>query len=91
VSFLCYTAYKSSGVEWLGDVPDHWETKRIRTLFEVKKRIAGTDGFNVLSITQQGIRIKETESNVGQNSMDYSKYQLAEVGEFAMNHMDLLT
>jgi type I restriction enzyme S subunit len=25
-----YTNYKSSGVEWLGDVPEHWEVKRLK-------------------------------------------------------------
>ena len=25
-----YPKYKSSGVEWLGDVPEHWETRRIK-------------------------------------------------------------
>jgi type I restriction enzyme, S subunit len=91
MSFQRHKAYKNSGVGWLGDVPEHWETKRIRHLFEVKKRIAGTDGFDVLSITQQGIKIKDIESNDGQLSMDYSKYQFVEVGDFAVNHMDLLT
>ena len=28
--FTPYPAYKSSGVEWLGDVPSHWEVRRIR-------------------------------------------------------------
>src|SRR5271168_2520733 len=86
-----YERYKNSGVPWLGEVPDHWETKRARHLFEIKKRIAGTDGFDVLSITQQGLKIKDIESNDGQLSMDYTKYQLVEPGDFAMNHMDLLT
>jgi type I restriction enzyme S subunit len=86
-----YEHYKGSGVQWLGDVPSHWETKRVRRLFEIKKRIVGTLGFDVLSITQQGIKIKDTESNEGQISLDYSKYQLVEPGDFAMNHMDLLT
>ena len=27
-----YIQYKPSGVEWLGDVPGHWEVRRIRTL-----------------------------------------------------------
>ena len=27
-----YDKYKESGVEWLGDVPQHWETKRIKDL-----------------------------------------------------------
>ena len=26
-----YPKYKSSGVEWLGDVPEHWEVKRLKT------------------------------------------------------------
>jgi type I restriction enzyme S subunit len=25
-----YPKYKSSGVEWLGDVPEHWEVKRLK-------------------------------------------------------------
>jgi type I restriction enzyme S subunit len=86
-----YEHYKNSNVQWLGDVPNHWETTRIRHLFEIKKRIVGKLGFDVLSITQQGIKKKDTESNDGQISMDYSKYQLVEPGDFAMNHMDLLT
>ncbi len=27
-----YASYKDSGVEWLGDVPAHWETKRLKYL-----------------------------------------------------------
>lgn len=91
MSFPRYERYKDSGVEWLGEVPDGWEVTRIKNLFEIVKRISGEDGYNVLSITQQGIRIKDTESGDGQLSMDYSKYQFVEVGDFAMNHMDLLT
>jgi type I restriction enzyme S subunit len=30
-----YAAYKSSGVEWLGDVPEHWEVKQIKYSFKV--------------------------------------------------------
>ena len=26
-----YSKYKPSGVEWLGDVPEHWEVKRVKT------------------------------------------------------------
>jgi type I restriction enzyme, S subunit len=86
-----YPEYKDSGVEWLGEVPKHWDVRRARRLCEIKKRIVGELGYEVLSITQQGIRVRDLESNDGQISMDYSKYQLVEVGDFAMNHMDLLT
>lgn len=91
MSFPRYPEYKDTGVAWLGDSPAEWGVSRIKKLFEIVKRIAGDEGHEVLSITQQGIRIKDTESGDGQLSMDYSKYQFVEVGDFAMNHMDLLT
>jgi len=82
---------RDSGVEWLGEVPEHWTIKRFKTLFKIRKRIAGALGYDVLSVTQKGIKIKDTESGEGQLSMDYSKYQLVYKGDYAMNHMDLLT
>ena len=30
-----YQAYKPSGVEWLGDVPEHWERRAVWQLFEI--------------------------------------------------------
>lgn len=30
MSFPRYPTYKDSGVEWLGEVPEHWEVKRIK-------------------------------------------------------------
>ena len=91
MNYLPYSEYKNSGIEWLNKIPSHWDIIKGRWLFEIKKRIVGELGFDVLSITQNGIRIKDIESNDGQLSMDYSKYQLVEAGDFAMNHMDLLT
>lgn len=31
-----YPAYKPSGVEWLGDVPEHWEVRRLCTVAEMR-------------------------------------------------------
>jgi type I restriction enzyme, S subunit len=28
-----YPAYKPSGVEWLGDIPAHWDFQRLKFLF----------------------------------------------------------
>ncbi len=30
--FKPYPAYKDSGVEWLGEIPGHWEAKRLKRL-----------------------------------------------------------
>lgn len=34
MSFPRYERYKDSGVEWLGEVPEHWEVKRLKYLGE---------------------------------------------------------
>jgi len=91
MSFPRYERYKDSGVEWLGEVPATWSIRRMKNLFEIKKRIAGETGYDILSITQNGIKIKDVESNEGQVAMDYAKYQFVYPGDYAMNHMDLLT
>ena len=32
-----YPAYKDSGVEWLGEIPEHWEVKKIKRFCLVKR------------------------------------------------------
>lgn len=39
-----YPAYKPSGVQWLGDVPTHWEAQRLRSLANIKT--GGRDTVN---------------------------------------------
>ncbi|WP_313438462.1 restriction endonuclease subunit S [Atlantibacter hermannii] len=89
--YKAYPEYKDSGIESLDTIPKMWSIKKLKYIFEIKKIIAGKIGFDVLSVTQKGIKIKDIESGEGQLSMDYSKYQRVYPGEFAMNHMDLLT
>lgn len=90
-SFKPYPSYKESGIGWIGSIPETWSLKKTKYLFRIEKRIVGELGHDVLSITQKGIKVKDVESGGGQLAMDYSKYQLVRKGDFAMNHMDLLT
>lgn len=82
---------KDSGVDWIGETPTHWETTKIKWMFEIVKRIYGKEDRDVLSITQRGIKVKDTESNEGQLAESYANYQVVNVNDFAMNSMDLLT
>jgi type I restriction enzyme S subunit len=41
-SLLKYPAYKDSGVEWLGEIPQHWEVKRFRNNFKLGKGLTIT-------------------------------------------------
>ena len=85
-----YDSYKTSGASWLGDIPSGWDVRPLKHIFAIQKRIAGQQGYTVLSITQSGIKPKDMSSQ-GQFAEDYSNYQLVYPGDFAMNHMDLLT
>jgi type I restriction enzyme S subunit len=89
--YKAYSEKKDSKIAWLNDIPKHWELLRFKNVFKIQKRIAGVLGYDVLSITQRGVKVKDTESGDGQLSMDYAKYQLVHKNDFAMNHMDLLT
>ena len=82
---------KDSGNIWFGKIPTDWNTNKIKYIFSIKKDIAGKEGYTVLSITQKGIIPKNLERNEGQLAQDYSNYQLVNIGDYAMNHMDLLT
>ena len=43
-----YPKYKPSGVEWLGDVPEHWEVKRLKYLVSRKDEKVEADENNPL-------------------------------------------
>jgi type I restriction enzyme S subunit len=61
-----YEVYKDSGVEWLGEIPESWDIKRIKYLFsEINER--SNDGEEkLLSVSQYtGITIKSDKLNEG--------------------------
>ena len=82
---------KDSRSTWFGQIPSDWNMIKIKYIFKIQKDIAGEEGHTVLSITQKGIKPKDLSKNEGQLAENYSNYQLVHIGDFAMNHMDLLT
>lgn len=73
------------------EIPVNWELKDIKYMFEIVKRIAGKEGFDVLSVTQRGLKVKDITSGDGQLADSYSGYQFVYPSDYVMNHMDLLT
>jgi type I restriction enzyme, S subunit len=60
-----YSKYKASGVEWLGEVPEHWNQTMLKG-FARKGRKTFTDGDWVEApyITDEGVRLIQT-GNIG--------------------------
>jgi type I restriction enzyme S subunit len=82
---------KSSGVEWLGDVPKHWEINRIASLFrEVTE--SGTNELPILSVSiHHGVSDEEiAEENLDRKvtrSDDRSKYKRVAPDDLVYNMM----
>ncbi|MEI7432263.1 MAG: restriction endonuclease subunit S [Betaproteobacteria bacterium] len=69
---------KPSGIEWLGDIPEHWEVFRMASLYQDTKE-AGDDSLPVLSVSiHNGVSDREFDENELERkvarSEDKSKY-----------------
>ena len=73
------------------EIPENWKLMDIKYLFEIVKRIAGKEGYDVLSVTQKGLKVKDITSGDGQLANSYAGYQYVNPTDYVMNHMDLLT
>ena len=88
---ITQAAMKKTDSDVWTTIPSNWDLADIKYLFEIVKRIAGKEGYDILSVTQRGLKVKDISSNEGQIANDYSVYQLVYPTDFVMNHMDLLT
>lgn len=86
--FPKYPKYKDSGVEWLGEVPEHWEVRRNLGIFDERKE-ANLPNAELLSVTQDRGIIRQSEITVKKDSSndDKTKYKVVKVGDLAYNKM----
>ena len=85
-----YPAYRDSGVEWLGEVPEHWEVRRLRTVLAgVTKR--NRPDLPLLSVVREkGVILRDVSDSTGNYNYipdDLSNYKLVRRGWFAINKM----
>lgn len=86
MSFPRYAAYKDSGLDWLGEVPEHWELKRLGHYFEERRERASDSEYEPLSVTKNGI-VPRLETAAKTQDGDNRKKVLA--GDFVINsHSD---
>lgn len=48
-----YDNYKDSGIEWIGNIPKHWDVKKIKHLVKLQGRI-GFKGYTVSDLVAEG-------------------------------------
>ncbi|AZE63381.1 MULTISPECIES: restriction endonuclease subunit S [Pseudomonas fluorescens group] len=92
--YKTYPAYKDSGVEWLGQVPEHWQVKRLKFIATVQTGVAkgkdnvGKDTIEVpylrVANVQDGYLSLDDVTTIEIPRADLSRYSLCP-GDVLMN------
>jgi len=80
-----YAAYKDSGEAWIGEIPEHWDIKRLKLIFTEKKLTTNPD-LNCGSISFGKVVIKDDEKIPLATK---ASYQEVLKGEFLINPLNL--
>jgi len=85
-----YTHYKESGIDWIGQIPEHWEISKLGNILKPYS-IKNKAHLPLLSITREkGVILRgddPEESNHNFIPDDLSGYKHIKKGQFGMNKM----
>lgn len=83
-----YPAYKHSGVEWLGKVPEHWERRRLKTLLRVVDRRSSTGQETLLSLRRDhGVVVYSEHFARPPQGRTLVGYKQLSVGQLVVNRL----
>ena len=82
--------FVDSGVEWIGEIPKHWEVfPGLRVFSENKRKNAGMIDDRVLSLSYGRIIRKPKEKLVGLVPESFETYQIVKAGDIIIRCTDL--
>ncbi|MFX3673282.1 MAG: restriction endonuclease subunit S [Paenisporosarcina sp.] len=82
---------KPSGIEWIGDIPEHWEITRNKNLLKLRKETVGNE-YNkhiLLSLTTNGIIPRDMENAKGKFPTDFTTYQKVYINDLVFCLFDI--
>lgn len=87
-----YTEYKPSGVEWIGDIPENWNVRRIKYLFKEIDLRSTSEDEELLSVSQYtGVKPKkdclESENEKITNAESLEGYKRVSKNDLVINIM----
>ena len=79
-----YESYKDSGVEWLGEVPSHWNLIPNKYIFKLRKNVVGkrSSEYDLLSLSLKGVIKRDMENPEGKFPAEFDTYQEVKEGDF---------
>lgn len=85
-----YSKYKDSGVKWIGDVPAHWEVKRLGLFFTENKTINSCMQCTEAYKFNYGTLIRKDE-DIDPNELKdtYNKYTILKPRDIVINGLNL--
>lgn len=77
MSRAAYPSYKPSGIEWLGEIPEHWDIRRLKyTVDLINMKVEGADNDlpfmgleHIESWTGKRIAVNDNSTNQGQANL----------------------
>lgn len=79
---------KNSGVEWIGEIPAHWEVKRGKVLFEESDARSADGSEELLTVSQYTGITPRSQKNVNMfEALTLEGYKICDVGDIAANTM----
>lgn len=78
---------KDSGVEWIGEIPKHWDVKRISTLYSQTSVRGFSEEQNLSVFRDHGVVRRDDYENKNVLSDDLSNYKLVNKGDLVLNKM----
>ena len=85
-----YPAYKPSGAPWLGDVPAHWEVRKVRSILSETTERNRPDWPLLSVVRERGVILRDvTDKDENHNYVpdDLTNYKVVHQGQFAINKM----
>lgn len=84
-----YGAYKDSGISWISELPAHWNSLRIKTLFELMKRPPRDEDGVVTAFRDGQVTLRSNRRTEGfTNSVQEIGYQGIRCGDLVIHAMD---
>jgi type I restriction enzyme, S subunit len=79
---------RPSGIDWLGEIPAHWEVRRIATLFTQRDERSQPE-LPLLEVSiNSGVIIREfSNDKIEGTASDFNTYKVARRGDIAFNKM----
>lgn len=81
--------YKPSGIEWLGDIPEHWEVKKVGQLFRLRIEKSGINhGKELLSVYSSiGVKPRKDMEQRGNKASTTNDYWIVKKGDIVSNKL----